>query len=106
MDLSRRSYQKELLDRDDIPFLDIKRNMHELNIINTYLGGHTITIAGLRKTLFHSSRAVTGEVVICEIGCGGGDNLLAIAEWCKKNKITASFTGIDINPDCVKVARE
>ena len=80
--------------------------MHELNIINTYLGGHTITIAGLRKILFHSSMALTGEVVICEIGCGGGDNLLAIAEWCKKSKITASFIGIDINADCVQVARE
>ena len=43
---SQRSYQQELLDRHDIPFIDIKRNMQELEFINKYLGGHQITIAG------------------------------------------------------------
>ena len=48
MDFSKRSYQKELLDQDDIPFEDIKRNMQELDFINTKLGGHKITLAGLK----------------------------------------------------------
>jgi len=39
-----RSYQKELLDRDDLPFEAIRQNMEELNIINTKLGGHAITL--------------------------------------------------------------
>lgn len=42
-DLKLRSYQKELLDGDNIPFDDIKQNMKELNIINTLLGGHDIS---------------------------------------------------------------
>ena len=48
-ELTHRSYQKELLDCDDIPFEDIKKNMQELNFINTWLGGHSITIKGLQK---------------------------------------------------------
>src|SRR5688572_8237001 len=103
MNLSQRSYQKELLDRDDIPFIDIKRNMYELNFINTNLGGHAITLAGVKALLGNPSH-LKNELVICEIGCGGGDNLKAIAAWCKKKSINASFVGIDINADCIEVA--
>jgi 2-polyprenyl-3-methyl-5-hydroxy-6-metoxy-1,4-benzoquinol methylase len=107
MDLSQRSYQKELLDRDDIPFPDIKRNMQELDFINTYLGGHAITCTGLKKILLHHpSSQLPRETVVCEIGCGGGDNLRAIAAWCTKRNIKVSFVGIDINVDCIQVAIE
>ena len=51
MDFSKRSYKKELLDRDDIPFADIKRNMQELDFINRTLGGHKITLAGFDATI-------------------------------------------------------
>ena len=99
MNLHTRSYQQELLDRDDIPFADIKRNMQELDFINTWLGGHAITLDGLQ----HLSRNQL-SISVCEIGCGGGDNLAAIAQWCAKKKIFASFTGVDKNPDCIAVA--
>lgn len=106
MDLSRRSYQQELLDRVDIPFADIKRNMQELNFINTHLGGHAITVAGVSKLVCAAAMPANRPHLICEIGCGGGDNLKAIAAWCKKNNIDASFLGIDINSDCLLIARE
>ncbi len=101
--LSKRSNQKELLDNDSIPFVDIKKNMKELNIINTYLGGHKITLSGFRQTLLHQPLGKT--LSICEIGCGGGDNLKVISDWCIKNKIAAEFTGIDIKPECIDFAK-
>jgi 2-polyprenyl-3-methyl-5-hydroxy-6-metoxy-1,4-benzoquinol methylase len=94
-----RSYQPELLDRPDIPFEDIQRNMQELNFINTWLGGHAITLTGV-EALVNTQNPVT----ICEIGCGGGDNLLAIKRWCAKKNIPVAFIGIDINPHCTEVA--
>jgi len=33
-DFSKRSYKKELLDENNIPFTEIKRNMQELEVIN------------------------------------------------------------------------
>jgi 2-polyprenyl-3-methyl-5-hydroxy-6-metoxy-1,4-benzoquinol methylase len=102
--LTHRSYQPELLDRNDIPFDDIRRNMQELDIINTWLGGHGITISGLKKLL--PQQASTGRPLsICEIGCGGGDNLRAISQWLQKRQVQASFTGIDINPHCIAHAK-
>ena len=99
MNFTHRSYDKELLDRDDIPFADIRQNMRELDIINSRLGGHGITIEGFKSLLQHKT-----TITIAEIGCGGGDNLLAIARWCGKRNITVKPVGIDINPDCIRVA--
>lgn len=103
MFLRQRSYQKELLDAEDIPFDHIKQNMKELNFINTWLGGHNITISGLKRFL---SRKKQNQWHICEIGCGGGDNLRAIEHWCTKNNISVCFTGIDIKQECIDYARE
>lgn len=102
-DLTKRSYQKELLDGDDIPFDDIKQNMQELDVINTWLGGHQITIKGLQQ--FISGLSGTHTLHICEIGCGGGDNLRVIRQYCKKKSINIKLIGIDINPHCIAYAQ-
>ncbi|RYZ23201.1 MAG: methyltransferase domain-containing protein [Chitinophagaceae bacterium] len=104
LSLRTRTYEKELLDRDDIPFADIARNMEELDVINTRLGGHAITTAGLRALL--RNRKPGGPVRVLEIGCGGGDNLRALARWAKRNKVAVSLTGVDINPECIAFARQ
>jgi len=101
MNLTQRSYQKELLDNDDIPFEDIKKNMQELNFINTWLGGHAITIKGLQKLV-----ADKKEITVCEIGCGGGDNLVAIIKWCSKKNIAVKCIGIDIKEECIALAKQ
>ncbi len=99
MNLQHRSLNKELLDEENIPFEDIKKNMQELNFINTWLGGHSITISGLKKLV-----GLNNSVTICEIGCGGGDNLVALNNWCNQHQIKVGFIGIDINPSCTMFA--
>ncbi|HEX2684369.1 MAG TPA: methyltransferase domain-containing protein [Ferruginibacter sp.] len=104
INLRNRSYQKELLDQDDIPFTDIRQNMKELNIVNKYLGGHKITIAGLQALIKKYPAGKT--LCICEIGCGGGDNLKAISDYCSANNIPAHFIGIDIKQECIDYAKQ
>ena len=93
INLRQRSYQKELMDGKDIPFEAMAQTLKELNIVNTRLGGHAITISGVRQLIKDKEK-----VSICEIGCGGGDNLFAIYKYCLKKNIQATFIGIDINP--------
>jgi len=100
-DFSKRSYEKELLDRDDLPFPAIERNMLELEFINTWLGGHAISISGLSALSRERQR-----LHICEIGCGGGDNLRVLDRWCRRRGIGARITGIDSNAHCIEVARQ
>jgi 2-polyprenyl-3-methyl-5-hydroxy-6-metoxy-1,4-benzoquinol methylase len=101
INLRQRSYQKELMDGNDIPFEAMAQTLKELNIVNTRLGGHAITISGVRQLIKDKEK-----VSICEIGCGGGDNLFAIYQYCLKKNIPATFIGIDINPECIAFAKQ
>lgn len=104
INLNRRSYKKELLDKEDVSFADIRQNMKELNTINTLLGGHKISIEGIRQIVgkFETDQPIT----ICEIGCGGGDNLKAIEKWCSNNLIKVKLIGIDIKAECIEFAQQ
>jgi len=101
MNLSQRSYKKELLDSDNIPFDDIKKNMQELDFINTWLGGHNITLRGLQKLIGDKK-----EITVCEIGSGDGNNLVAIKKWCDKKNIALRCIGIDIKNECIEFAKQ
>lgn len=99
IDFSKRSNKKELLDMENIPFVAIRKNMQELNVINTLLGGHNITLRGIKKLIEKKT-----QLTVCEIGCGGGDNLLMINKWAIKQGIHTTLIGIDINKDCIAFA--
>jgi len=101
MDFTIRSDKLELLDQPDIPAADIHRNLYELSVINRYLGGHAITTDGFSQLVKKEK-----NIHVCEVGCGGGDNLKAIEKKQSGNDIHLVFTGIDINPDCIGVARQ
>ena len=106
MDFSARSYKKELLDRDDIPFADIKQNMRELDFINAKLGGHKITLEGVKTMMKRiRTRSKNETLSILEMGCGGGDNLRVIKRYCEKRNIRVRLSGVDINPHCIEFAR-
>ena len=99
-DFAKRSYQKELLDRDDIPFPDLERNLIELDFINTYLGGHSVTIEGLKSFISDKSKTYT----ILDIGSGGGDTLRFIAKWAQINSIKTSLVGLDYKKEAIDFA--
>ena len=98
---AQRSAQTELIDEPGIPFADWEVCLRELNVVNTYLGGHKITIEGVKILLDNYSG--NKDLTISEIGCGGGDNLKAIHHWNKK-KLPVNFIGIDINKACTDFA--
>ncbi len=99
MNLSQRSYKKELLDSDDISFEDIRQNMKELDVINRWLGGHRITLKAFKSLLGEKK-----QISVCEIGCGGGDNLAAISSYCARNSIDFTAIGIDLKKECIDFA--
>lgn len=104
INLADRSLKKEILDTDNIPFAAIRQNMKELNVINTHLGGHAISITGLKKIIGQCK--ASQPITICEIGCGGGDNLNALAKWCANKNINVNFIGIDIKQECIEFAQQ
>jgi 2-polyprenyl-3-methyl-5-hydroxy-6-metoxy-1,4-benzoquinol methylase len=104
VNLKTRSYKKELLDQDNIPFKDIMATMTELNQVNSYLGGHNITRKGVDFFLNKTKNNET--LTIAEIGCGGGDNLASIHNYLIKRNQGCSLIGVDIKQDCIRYAQE
>ena len=45
-------------------------------------------------------------VHIVDIGCGYGDHLRRIYDWAEERHLPVVLTGIDINPDAIRAARE
>lgn len=97
-----RTYKKELLDGDAIPFADIRRNMQELDFINQRLGGHRITLDGFQKLAGRLKEPVS----VVEIGCGGGDNLRVLKQWAHKKGLAVTLSGIDWNKECILFAQQ
>ena len=98
-----RSYQPELLDAEYIPKEDLYQNLRELDFINTWLGGHDITVKGIKKLI---TKSYSDSISIADVGCGGGDNLKAIANWSRKNGVFVRLIGIDIKDNCIHFAKE
>lgn len=98
--MQNRSYEAELLDAENIPTEHLQRNLLELNIINTLLGGHAITLAGIEAFKLKPGKTYR----ILDIGCGGGDNLRIIANWARKRHLPLELVGVDLKADCISYA--
>lgn len=100
----QRSNQKELLDAEDIPTVDLYQNLNELDVINRLLGGYKISINALKKVI--ENFTFNKKIVLVDIGCGGGDTLKFFHRWNKKTEnLPFQFVGIDLKQTCVDYAR-
>lgn len=99
---SQRSYQKELLDEPDIQKNLLYQNLKELEFINKNLGGHAVSLKGLKEII--TDKLKTYHII--DIGCGGGDSLKAIARWAEREEYKINLTGIDLKQDCINYAQD
>jgi len=95
---SHRSYELELLDAPNIPKELLFKNLRELDVVNRLLGGHAITLSGIKKLVTDKNKTYR----IVDIGCGGGDAMKKIAEWAKKNQYKVELIGVDMNADAIR----
>jgi 2-polyprenyl-3-methyl-5-hydroxy-6-metoxy-1,4-benzoquinol methylase len=98
---SQRSSKKELLDSDNIPEKDLYRNLDELDFINHWLGGYSVSFNALKKLNLKGS-----NWHLVDIGCGGGDTLKRIRNWARTENISLELTGIDLKETCIRYCNE
>lgn len=101
MRLRFRSDKRELLDAENISAIELQKNLAELQFINKWLGGHAISLKGLQKVMGDKS-----EITVCEIGCGGGDNLAFLLEKNKRSNRRLHTLAIDLKEECIAIARK
>ena len=112
MNFKTRSYKKELMDELNLASEDLKKNLDELEFINTTLGGYKVLTSALdtlhkeNKISSHRNNQENQKfVTLADIGSGGGDTLRQIAKWFEKKNIKAKLTGIDANDFMIKYAQ-
>lgn len=101
----QRSTEPELLDQPDIPAQDLHLNLHELHLINHWLGGYDITCWAIGQMLQRQPLPTDRPLHIVDIGSGGGDTLKAVARWGRTQGLRLRLTGVDLKPEAVDYAR-
>lgn len=99
--LEFRSTEKEQLDNLDLGGETLHQTLDGLSVINRFLGNTNATFAAVKPVILNSS----SPLKIIDLGCGGGDNLRAMAKWCSSKNISAELIGIDGNKNTLDYAR-
>jgi SAM-dependent methyltransferase len=92
-----RSYESELLDAPNIPKELLYQNLRELDFINRILGGHSISMNGIKKLITEKNKIYH----IVDLGCGSGATMKRIAAWAKSKGYKVRLTGVDKNADVI-----
>jgi SAM-dependent methyltransferase len=90
--LKVRSDAPEMMDSPKIQRKLLQKNLAELDIFNRYLGGHSITLQGVKMLIDRNK-----PYEIADLGCGSGDTLKYLAHWARKKDLLLKFIGVDVN---------
>ncbi|MGD8395938.1 MAG: methyltransferase domain-containing protein [Candidatus Eiseniibacteriota bacterium] len=101
MDLSQRCHDAELMDDVSITGPRVERALAEIATVNRLLGGISTSLAGLRPFLAGRRQPVR----VLDVGTGGADIPLAIASWCRRERIPIRIVAIDVGADACRIAR-
>jgi len=102
-EFSKRSGEIEIMDDLNCTGEVLDQTLLELEIINKWLGGNSITIHAVSELL--KSNTNSQEITIADLGCGGGGILRIIDAWGKKRKLKMKLIGIDANPYIISFAK-
>ncbi len=91
----------------DLPcsFEDLRACLRSIASVNRLTRGDRPTLQWLDE-LYRGMPLQTRPVHIVDVGCGYGDMLRRVHEWAAGRRLPVRLTGIDLNPDAVRAARE
>lgn len=105
-DFSTRSDGVEIMDDLNCSGKVVDQTLVELEFINKWLGGNAVTINGAQAILKLNQQKRSNDLVIADLGCGGGDMLKLLATEFNKRNLKASFVGIDANFNIIEFAKK
>lgn len=101
LDFSRRANLSELMD-EPCSYEDLRDCLRDLGQLNRVSFGYRPTLRWLEQFVPDQNHPLH----IVDVGCGGGDMLRRIERWAARKGVAARLTGLDLNPNVIRVARE
>jgi SAM-dependent methyltransferase len=104
LDFSRRAELVEMMD-EPCSFEELRACLHDISRVNQLTFAYRPTISWMSR-LIAAHPPADKPLRIVDVGCGYGDTLRKIAGWSAKQGIAVKLTGVDLNPDAIRAARE
>lgn len=98
---TNRIHTSEELDNLELKGKSLTKTLDGLSKINYWLGNSKYTLEAIKNQI------KSGDIqTIVDLGCGGGDNLIRIANWLKSQNKKVKLIGIDGNQNSLDYAEE
>jgi SAM-dependent methyltransferase len=104
LDFSQRANLIELMDLP-CPYDELRACLHDIARVNRLTLAQRPTLGWLEE-LVSAGPVSSAPLRIVDVGCGYGDTLRKIDRWASKRGVAVRLTGIDLNPDAIRAARE
>lgn len=104
LDFSRRANLVELMDQL-CSYEELRACLHHIARVNRLTFAYRPTISWMKELLAAHPKS-PGPLSILDVGCGYGDTLRRIDAWAAQRDIQVKLTGIDLNPDAIRAAKE
>jgi SAM-dependent methyltransferase len=103
-DFSRRAELEELMD-GPCSYEELRACLQDIAKVNRLTFARRPTMEWLAQVV--KTRPVGAAALrILDVGCGYGDMLRQIERWAARDGIAVELTGVDLNPQAVRAARE
>lgn len=105
IDFSRRADLSEYPEWMDgaCSFEELRACLRSIASVNRVTRAYAPTLGWLERVV---AGHPVGAVHVVDVGCGYGDGLRRIARWARERGVEVRLTGIDLNGDAVRAARE
>jgi 2-polyprenyl-3-methyl-5-hydroxy-6-metoxy-1,4-benzoquinol methylase len=104
VDLSRRADLVEMMDQP-CSYEEQRGCLHDIARVNRLTFAYRPTISWMEE-LVAAHPPSSGPLRVVDVGCGDGDMLRRLDAWAAKRGVPVALTGIDVNPDAIRAARE
>jgi 2-polyprenyl-3-methyl-5-hydroxy-6-metoxy-1,4-benzoquinol methylase len=100
--MKMRSSEKEKLDDLNLHGEPLHKALQSLEWVNRWFGNHRSVIKAIHRIYKKEEKPLR----IIDLGCGGGDLVLAVARSLRQDKIEFTITGIDGNANTLAYAHK
>lgn len=101
--MKKRILIPELMDDPALDENGLQAALADVTLVNKWLGGQKITLEGLD---YFFEKYPQEHYAISDLGCGDGEMLRTMAQYCRKKNIKVKLVGLDLNPKSIAMARE
>src|ERR1700686_1961473 len=104
VDLSHRADLVEMMDQP-CSYEELRGCLHDIARVNRLTFAYRPTISWMDE-LMATHPPSSGSLRVVDVGCGDGDMLRRLDAWAAKRGVPIALTGIDVNADAIRAARE